>query len=405
MAIARNWLKTLFNASFKGVPFFVEQDDEEGGRRIVIHEFPMRDTPFLEDLGESKRGFDIDAYVASDSAESDAAAVIAVCAARGVGTLVLPTHGPLMVRCLDFSRNREKDRHGYIALRLKFVREGATGALASVPMLANLVFVQADNLAKAVAAAFASAVQLVNVADFVFAEAVDGLQDGIATLDAIRTSEPVTPAVSSIQRNILQTAFDQVAATLEEPDDVTTTPLIIVSSARALADAMEPMVALKIFEQIITEPSMTLVVRDPYPTPRQRSAAINQAEALRVTRLAAIAVYCEAVARIPLADRPSAITLRANVADYLEAELGEINANDHSLYRAVTALRDSTIEYLSRSIIDLAPVFVVNANLSMPSLYWAWRLYADPNRSTEIAARNLVPHPSFVPPTFEALSK
>jgi prophage DNA circulation protein len=39
----------------------------------------------------------------------------------------------------------------------------------------------------------------------------------------------------------------------------------------------------------------------------------------------------------------------------------------------------------------------------MPSLYWAWRLYKAPERGTELAARNRVAHPSFIPPEFEAL--
>src|SRR4051812_3571767 len=82
---ARDWLKTLWPASYKGVPFYVEWDEEEGRRRIVEHEFPMRDDPFLEDLGEGVRHYRVDAYVASDGADGEAAAVIAVCAMRGPG--------------------------------------------------------------------------------------------------------------------------------------------------------------------------------------------------------------------------------------------------------------------------------------------------------------------------------
>jgi len=128
MAVARDWLKTLWNASYKGTPFFVEKDEEDGGRRIVVHQFPMRDDPFLEDLGEDKRGFEVTAYVASDSADTDAGSLVATCATRGAGVLVLPTHGPITVRCLNFARERSKDKHGYIAFSLKFIREGAASA-------------------------------------------------------------------------------------------------------------------------------------------------------------------------------------------------------------------------------------------------------------------------------------
>ena len=47
----------------------------------------------------------------------------------------------------------------------------------------------------------------------------------------------------------------------------------------------------------------------------------------------------------------------------------------------------------------------LDVGAQMPSLYWAYRLYADAERAKEVAARNRVYHPSFMPTTFEALSK
>ena len=46
-------------ASFRGVPFKVMDSDDGRGRATVIHEFPMRDQVYVEDLGlpDSKTGF------------------------------------------------------------------------------------------------------------------------------------------------------------------------------------------------------------------------------------------------------------------------------------------------------------------------------------------------------------
>ncbi|UPT85187.1 hypothetical protein HAP41_0000033400 [Bradyrhizobium barranii subsp. apii] len=153
-------------------------------------------------------------------------------------------------------------------------------------------------------------------------------------------------------------------------------------------------------------PSIPSVIpSSPYPTPSRRAAALNDAAAKRLLLLAAVTAYCEAVARVTLTDRQSGITLRGNVAEYIEAILELIPPGEIDLFHAVAALRDATIEYLSRAVLDLAPVVTVEANLSMPSLFWAWRIYADPNRSAELVARNMIPHPSFMPTEFEALSK
>src|SRR5258708_18683841 len=139
MTIARDWLNTLWPASYKGVPFHVESDTEKGGRRKAVHKYPGRDDPFIEDMGEDQRDFNVTAYVASDAADADAATVIATCAQPGAGTLVLPAHGPISVQCFTFERKREKDKHGYIALDLYFVRDGAATSQPSTLSPANLV--------------------------------------------------------------------------------------------------------------------------------------------------------------------------------------------------------------------------------------------------------------------------
>lgn len=405
MSIARDWLNTLWKASYKGTPFFVERDEEEGGRRIVIHKFPMRDTPYLEDLGEDQRNFCVTAYVASDSADTDAGTLIATCALTGAGTLVLPTHGPLTVRCLTFRRQRSKDKHGYICFELNFVREGASSALASVAMLANGVFVAADAIATTIAASFVANTSIAEQSNFVVAAAVDGVQNAVSTIDAIRTTNPVDPAVSATQRDAIQTIFNEAPTLIEDPVNIGTLPTGVVAAARAVADGMPAASAASAFEAVVTDPTLNVTIADSYPTPSRQAAAQNDAAAKQLLLLAALTAYCEAIAQLPLSDRQSAITLRANVSEYVEAILENIPPEDIDLFNAIEDLRNSTVKYLSTAIINLAPVVTVEANLSLPSLYWAWRLYADPNRSTELVARNLVPHPSFMPPTFEALAK
>ena len=410
--MARNWLKTLWKASYKGTPFWVERDEEEGGRRIVVHQFPMRDDPYLEDLGEDKRAFRVTAYVASDSADTDAGSLVATCAMRGPGPLVLPTHGPILTRCLKFARERSKDQHGYIGFELHFVREGYASALASVSMLANMVFVAADAAAASIMAAFVSSIQVTRQPDYVVAAATNGAQDAIAAVEAIRTSEPVDPVVSAAQRNETQAIFDAAPDLIEDPVKVGELPARIIAAARAIAGAMPASSAVTAFGAIAGDstlsasvPTSVGVVVNPYPTPGRLTAARNDVAGKHLLLLAALTAYCEAIARVKLSDRPSAITLRANVAEYIEAILMVIPAGDIDLYNAIAALRNSVIEYLSRAVLDLAPVVTVEANLVLPSLYWAWRLYADPNRSDELVARNLVQHPSFMPTAFEALAK
>ena len=60
------WKMRLRAASFRGVPFGVTADESEGGRRTVTHEFPQRETPYVEDLGGAPRRFTVQAFVPMD---------------------------------------------------------------------------------------------------------------------------------------------------------------------------------------------------------------------------------------------------------------------------------------------------------------------------------------------------
>jgi prophage DNA circulation protein len=404
MVAGRNWLTTLYPASYKGVPFETERDEEDGGRRIVIHEFPMRDFPFNEDLGEAKREFEITAYVASDRADSDAAALVAVCTQRGAGVLVLPSHGPILVQCLTIKRSREKDRAGKIALTGKFVREGASSALVSFASLANLVFVAADAVVAALPAFLQAAITALAQPDFVIEAATDAVQDGTAMLEAVRSSANVDPVVSGVQRDAIQALYDAAPSTVDDETGVDGATISgLVTIARALGDGMTGNAAITAFAPMLIEAAVT--PRSIYLSAAAQIADENRLAVYMATRLAAATAFAEGIASADIPDRHAAITLRADVAEYFEAILDDLSANAAGIYVAVVNLRDAAIEYLSRAILDRAPVVSVGANMRMPSLWWAHRLYQDPTRSTELVARNRVPHPSFMPQEFEALSR
>ena len=149
--IARDWLQTLWRTSYKGAAFWVETDSERGSRRFNVHEFPNRDVPFIEDLGEGYREFNVIAYIANDRADTEGNSLMQVCATRGAGILVLPTRGPVLVKCSDFTRTHKLDKLGYMAFSLKFIREGFASPLATVSSRINMIFISADTAAAAAA--------------------------------------------------------------------------------------------------------------------------------------------------------------------------------------------------------------------------------------------------------------
>lgn len=423
MASNRDWLKTLWPASFKGIPFYVDKDTEEGSRRIVVHEFPNRDDPFLEDLGEGARHYEVTAYVAGGSADSEATALIASLSSIDPGTLVLNTHGPRQARCLSFSRERGKDRHGFIAIRAKFVREsgGAVPAL-SASFLANAVVAAVDVLAGVVGSVFAIVADVIGVVDIVFDAVIGVIETVAAVVDTIiAVATVVTDAVdlADFVVSLGQDAYDVVADVRSAAVDLVrdtgayldratgATPEYaerVFEMVRDLGSVMRPRDAVRAFSEAIGQFQDEPVAASA-PLSVQQAAA-NANEARRVFRLAALGGYTEAVIRVPYASRDEGITARADLVELYEAELEVLTGAERApLFVALSEARNAAVALLSQTIANLAPVVTVSASVSLPSLFWAWRLYQDPTRAGELTARNKVQHPSFFPTSFEALAR
>lgn len=148
----RDWMSDLWPASYKDFHFYVERGTAHGGRRIVVHQFPGRDDPFNEDLGEDKREFEIEAYLVGPVVDSDGDALAATCVSVDPGLLVLPEQGPIMVRCLNFERVHELDKLGRAGFRLTCIREGASTPQVPTDYLAQLAYDAAGAIGDAVAA-------------------------------------------------------------------------------------------------------------------------------------------------------------------------------------------------------------------------------------------------------------
>src|SRR5215471_14992652 len=57
------WRQRLRLASFKGAPFYVEQQGRSSGRRTVLHQYPKRDLPYAEDMGREALRYQITGYL------------------------------------------------------------------------------------------------------------------------------------------------------------------------------------------------------------------------------------------------------------------------------------------------------------------------------------------------------
>ena len=119
------WKDRLQDASFRGVPFKVEEESAGTGRRVETHEYPNRDKPYTEDLGKITFRPSITAYVVGDDCFDQRDRLIDALNKPGPGTLVHPTYGELKV-CVDgeVRVSTSKNEGRIVRFDLKFVEAG-----------------------------------------------------------------------------------------------------------------------------------------------------------------------------------------------------------------------------------------------------------------------------------------
>lgn len=120
-----SWREELRPASFRGVPFLVDESHVVIGRRVVLHEYPLRDKPYAEDLGKKAQVMRFSAYVLGSDYMDKRDALIEALELEGAGELIHPYFGSKTVTATEDIEIVESHEFGGMArFSLSFVEAG-----------------------------------------------------------------------------------------------------------------------------------------------------------------------------------------------------------------------------------------------------------------------------------------
>lgn len=189
--MASIWRLQLRPGAFRGVKFYCDRHDFEGGRRIVDHVFPYKEDPYTEDFGRKQRIYRLNAYVLGDDYFPQRDALIEALEKGGPGILVHPYLGNKTVEAVDFSVSEARDDGGMALLSITFhettrlaAPEGVADLLSRAKDAANSVQIavarafNAFNAPNTTSFVFESATALINAAAGVLFTASQGLPSG-----------------------------------------------------------------------------------------------------------------------------------------------------------------------------------------------------------------------------------
>lgn len=138
------------------------------------------------------------------------------------------------------------------------------------------------------------------------------------------------------------------------------------------------------------------------PTANRLADAANLQTIARFSRMVFLSGYVQALVTATYPTRSEAITARADCVDRFERELALAGgASDIGVIAAMTGMRDAAVAYLTQAVINAQPVLDIQGP-ALPAIWWAWTLYQDPTRASELLALNGVPTAEFMPTQFEA---
>lgn len=385
----------LRQASFRGVPFAVTSASNNAGRRTQLHEYPLRDTPYVEDLGRATRTYSLTAIVAGTDYIYRTKRLMAALEKSGPGKLVHPWLGelnvvPSEVGQVNFDRNL-----GQATVALKFVE---AGALENPSVAKNWL----QNLREQIDSAVDKAQEI-----------VDDVMEVVNVSDSVVSD--VTQAWGAIQHQFNINAFATQSGIAKSID------LINLDSSGSIAVlAANAVRALDCSKLVGTDTNfgngsknLITICESDALVPVHTDGLIDQcSDQISETNVNALKAFMRQTLIIEAAGCASVcgtdddgsdvsvsydflIDVRDSVCNAIDDEI--LLTDDDEMAQILESLRASTHQALTERARGEARLIRLPVQTGMPLVVVAYQQYGDAERADELARLNAVRNIGFAP--------
>ncbi len=402
------WMQPARPPSYRGAPFFWVTSAGAGGRRLVTHEFPLRDDPYTEDLGKLPRRFKMRGFVIGDDYMDDRDALISACEDYDdAATLVHPTMGEVTCRAGVLGFTESIDYGGYCLFELEFVRDGAQPGPTSTTDPASTLIGGVNSLLPLIVDAYTSI-------ELAIGSPLALLQSAAAAMLALPAAT-VTGLVATI------------GAITAAPEDLATTAVAVQTVAAAMATnviAAAAAAATPATDDPVAGQPFTFV----QPTdlsgglaglaswgstlpavggagPQATAQAVQQAAVVSLVQGSAVAALAQVYAQIDWPTVNAATAARAQLLSLQDAQVwAAADAGQDQLYIAWQGMMALSTQMMIQAAQALPSLVTYSVGDAFPSVLLAQMLYQDPTRAPQLELLNDVADPLFMPPVGMALS-
>ena len=402
-----NWRDRLLPASFRGVGFWIDQAKTPVGRKGQLHEYPQRDLPYFEDLGQQAKTHDITAFIiGADCLEQRDKLLKALEA--GSGELVHPWLGRLQVKVGECDMTHTRQDGGLVTFNLKFYPDRPLPFPTATVSTQKVLLAKADTLLGSAVARFEQAMTLIKAARIGIANLRNSLTGVYEVIKEqlkplIEQYKQITELVKAVKelpkevaaefkgllgdikelkafakegyRGVIADVSQQLEAIRKLDAPKITTGKDTNAAAQAMADLVQDTMLVKVAQWVASMPVAT-------PTVKLSStpSVAHQADQ-PVTRQ-----------EVPVTDEMKALQKAVGVA--IDPMLDKADPKHH---QAINDVKEALMAHLKAVASSGVRQVTKSFQESLPALVVAYKQFADATRVTQVTQSNAMNHPGFSP--------
>lgn len=382
------WRDQWQTATFRGVKFRFRSASAVLGRRNVVHSYPGRDDPYVEDMGRKAREFTLEAFVLGTDYMAWRDQLEAACEQSGPGELVHPTRGRMQVAVQDCRPTESVDAGGMASYSLSFIEAGGNAFPTVRVDTQAAITVAADAAVAAIRADFANKFSISGMPSFVSVRALASVNSALDTAYGATLR-------GFAQVNVLPGIYADLSTLKGQAEQWLSLPATLGEKLSAQVEMIGDLFNSEhaysaggaVAESISAQPSNI-------STPAQAQATQNTVAVAQLMQRSGLVVAARAAGAISYASSNDALLVRDSLVDRLD--VAAETASDE-VYFALSNLRSVLVRDIGTRAANLTRLIQYTPGQTLPAIVLAYRLYGDAERADEIVARNRVRHAGFVP--------
>ncbi|MHA3735115.1 DNA circularization protein [Pseudomonas sp. Eth.TT006] len=402
-----NWRDRLLPASFRGVGFWIDQAKTPVGRKGQLHEYPQRDLPYFEDLGQQAKTHDLTAFIiGADCLEQRDKLLKAL--EQGSGELVHPWLGRLQVKVGECDMTHTRQDGGLVTFSLKFYPDKPLPFPTATVSTQKVLLAKADTLLGSAVARFEQAMTLIKAARIGIANLRNSLTGVYEVIKEqlkplIEQYRQITELVKAVKelpkevaaefkgllgdikelkafakegyRGVIADVSQQLEAIRKADAPKITTGKDTNAAAQAMADLVQDTMLVKVAQWVASMPVATSAVKLP-----SIPSVAHQADQ-PVTRQ-----------EVPVTEEMKALQKAVSVA--IDPMLDKADPKHH---QAINDVKEALIAHLKAVASSGVRQVTKSFQESYPALVVAYKQFGDATRVNEVTQRNGITHPGFSP--------